>query len=73
MEALNNIAARLYSYGSDAQAMAVKQVTQIAHRQAAVMAFADVFLVLTVLFVVLAVLAVLVKKPDAPAGASGGH
>jgi DHA2 family multidrug resistance protein len=73
VEALNNMAARLYSYGSDAQAMALKQMTQIAHRQAAVMAFADVFLVLTGLFVVLAVLAVLVKKPAAPAGTGGGH
>jgi len=73
VEALNNMAARLHSFGSDAQAMAIKQMTQIAHRQAAVMAYADVFLILTALFVVLAVLAVLVKKPAAPAGAAGGH
>jgi DHA2 family multidrug resistance protein len=73
VEALNNFAARLGQYGSDAQAMALKQMTQIAHRQAAVMAFADVFLVLTALFIVLAALAVLVKKPAAPAGAAGGH
>jgi DHA2 family multidrug resistance protein len=72
VEALSNMAARLGQYGSDAQAMALKQMTQIAHRQAAVMAFADVFLVLTALFVVLAALAVLVKKPAAPAGAGGG-
>jgi DHA2 family multidrug resistance protein len=73
VEALNNFAARLGQYGSDAQAMALKQMTQIAHRQAAVMAFADVFLVLTALFIVLAALAVLVKKPAAPPGAAGGH
>ena len=73
LEALANMAARLSSYGSDAQAMALKQMTQLAHRQAAVMAFADVFLILTALFVGLAVLAVLVKKPAAPAGAGGGH
>jgi DHA2 family multidrug resistance protein len=73
VEALNNIAGRLQSFGSDAQAMAMKQMTQMVHRQAAVMAYADVFLILTALFVVLAVLAVLVKKPEAPAGARGGH
>ncbi len=73
VEALSNMAARLSSFGSDAQAMALKQMTQIAHRQGAVMAYADVFLGLTGLFVALAVLAVLVKKPAAAAGAGGGH
>jgi DHA2 family multidrug resistance protein len=43
------------------------------HRQASVMAFADVFMILTGLFVLLAVLAVLVKKPAALGGAGGGH
>ena len=37
--------------------------TQIVHRQGVVMAFADVFLVLTVLFVALAAFAVVMKKP----------
>ncbi|MEJ0077368.1 MAG: DHA2 family efflux MFS transporter permease subunit [Alphaproteobacteria bacterium] len=70
VEALNNMAARLGQFGSDAQAMAVKQMTQVVHRQGAVMAYADVFLALTVL-AVLAVLAVLVRKPAAVVG--GGH
>ncbi len=70
VEALNNMAAR-FGNGAEAQAMALKQMTALVHRQGAVMAFADVFLATTALFVVLAVLAVLVKKPAAPAG--GGH
>jgi len=73
VEALTNMTARFQSYGADAQAMALKQITQFVHRQGAVMAFADVFYALTLLFVALAVLAVLVKKPAAPAGAGGGH
>jgi DHA2 family multidrug resistance protein len=73
LEALNNAAARFSGFGSDAQAMALKQMTQVVHRQGLVMAYADVFLALTALFVVLAVLAVLVKKPAAAAGAGGGH
>src|SRR4051812_40086060 len=73
VEALNTMTTQFHSYGTDAQAMALKQMTQLAHRQAAVMAFADVFLGLTALFVLLAVLALLVKKPAAPAGAGGGH
>ena len=40
-------AARLGQYRSDAQAMALKQMTQIAHRQAAVMGYGDAFLILT--------------------------
>ena len=73
VEALTAMTARFQGYGTDAQAMALKQITQVVHRQGAVMAFADVFFALTLLFVALAVLAVLVKKPAAPAGAGGGH
>jgi DHA2 family multidrug resistance protein len=73
LEALNNMVARFGSYGADAQAMALKQMTQVVHRQASVMAFADVFLGLTALFVALALLSVLVKKPVAAGGAGGGH
>ena len=51
LETLNNLTQRFSSYGSDAQAMALKQLNAIVHRQGVVMAFADVFLVLTVLFV----------------------
>ena len=48
---------------------------QIVHRQGVVMAFADVFLVLTLLFVGLAVLALVMKRPPdaATAAAGGGH
>ena len=52
--------------------MALKQLNQIAHRQGVVMAFADVFLVLTVLFVGLAFLALIMKRP-VQAPAPGGH
>ena len=69
---LNTLTARFSSYGSDAQQMALKQLNSIVHRQGVVMAFADVFLVLTVLFVGLAALAVVMKRPPA-AASSGGH
>jgi DHA2 family multidrug resistance protein len=65
IEALNNFAANLHSYGSDPQAMALKQLMQIVHRQGVVMAFADVFFLLTLLFVALAGLAIVVKRPAA--------
>jgi hypothetical protein len=41
IEALNNFAANLHSYGSDAQAMALKQLMELTHRQGVVIAFAD--------------------------------
>jgi DHA2 family multidrug resistance protein len=62
---------RFSSYGSDAQLMAIKQLNAIAHRQGVVMAFADVFLVLTMLFVGLAFLALIMKRPAQVA--AGGH
>jgi MFS transporter, DHA2 family, multidrug resistance protein len=73
LEALNNITLRLHSYGSDAQAMALKQLTLLAHQQGVVMAFADVFFLLTLLFVGLGVLAFVMKKPSQPAAAAAGH
>ena len=69
MEALNNLTQRFQSFGSDAQAMALKQLMQITHRQGVVMAFSDVFLLLTFLFGCLAIAAILVRKPSAGAAA----
>jgi len=70
MEALNGLAQRFSSYGSDAQAMALKKLMQLAHRQGVVMAFADVFLLLTALFAGLAVAAIMVSRPSGNAGAA---
>jgi DHA2 family multidrug resistance protein len=73
LETLNNLMQRFSSYGSDAQAMALKQLNQIVHRQGVVMAFADVFLVLTFLFLGLAALAIVMKRPPPAAGPVGDH
>jgi DHA2 family multidrug resistance protein len=72
LEALNTLTQRFSSYGSDAQLMAIKQLNAIVHRQGVVMAFADVFAVLTVLFLALGALAIVMKRPvAAPTGAAG--
>ena len=73
LEVLNSLTTRLQSYGSDAQAMALKQLTLLTHRQGVVMAFADVFFLLTLLFVGLAILAVLMKKPNPSGDTASGH
>jgi DHA2 family multidrug resistance protein len=43
--------------------MALKELMQMTHVQGLVMAFADVFFLLTLLFVALAALAVVIKRP----------
>ncbi len=67
-ETLNMLTERFHSFGSDAHAMALKQLMQITHQQGVVMAFSDVFLLLTLLFAGLALLSLLVSKPKAAAG-----
>jgi hypothetical protein len=61
------------SNGSDAQAMALKQLTLLTHQQGVVMAFTYVFFLLTLLFVGLGVLAILMKKPTQAGDAASGH
>jgi DHA2 family multidrug resistance protein len=60
-ETLNSLTARFQ--GSDAQLTAIKQMMGLVRRQAAVMSFADVFLMLTVLFLGLAALGIIMKRP----------
>jgi DHA2 family multidrug resistance protein len=72
LEALDSLTTRFQGYGADAHTMALKQLFAMAHRQGLVMAFADVFLALTVLFVAVGVGALVMQKPAAPAG-GGGH
>ena len=70
-ETLSNLTAHFQ--GSDAQLMALKQMMGMARRQATVMSFADVFLMLTVLFVALAALGIIMKRPVPAAAGAGGH
>jgi MFS transporter, DHA2 family, multidrug resistance protein len=61
MEMLNGLAAHMP--GSDAQAMALKQLFMIVHQQGVVMAFADVFLALCLLFAAFAPLVAMMRRP----------
>ena len=57
----------------DGDLSALKQLAMIVRKQANVLSFADIFLVLTVLFASAAIFTLLMQKPQAiPAGA-GGH
>ena len=66
--ALERMAERLSALGSDAEMGALKSLAQTVHKEASVMAFADVFLGLTVLFFAMVILLVLVERPQ-PASA----
>ena len=63
VETLNKLAEKFQGTG-DAQLKAIKQLTQIVHRQAVVMSFADVFLMLTIGYLCLACLVLFVNKVD---------
>jgi len=70
-EMLANLAARFP--GSDAKSQALAEMMAMVRLQAAVLSYADVFLMMTVLFLALAAFGLLMKRPQKPAGASGGH
>ena len=74
-ENLASMTQRFIEYGDAAQSMALKLLTQRAHKQALVMAFGDVFLGLTVIFGALVLLSLFMTKPPAakPGAAGGGH
>jgi DHA2 family multidrug resistance protein len=71
VEALNGLAARIP--GSDAQAMALKQLFLFVRQQGTVMAFADLFLLLSVLYVAFAGLVILMRRPAPTNAGAGGH
>ena len=69
-EMLANLTARFHDFGSSAEAMALKQMSLMVRREAVVMSFADVFLLLTLVFIGLAALSIVMKRPAAPTGAA---
>jgi DHA2 family multidrug resistance protein len=70
-ETLNMFTQRLQGMG-DAALMAMKQLSQIVHRQAVVMGYGDAFFMLTVFYLGLSVLVMLLNKP-ASASAEPPH
>jgi MFS transporter, DHA2 family, multidrug resistance protein len=60
------------SFGSNAEAMAAARLAGMVRREALVMSFGDIFLMMTPLFVALGLAAFLVKRPNL-GGGGGGH
>ena len=69
---LANLTLRFHDFGSNAPAMALKEMSLMARLQASVMSFADMFLLLTMLLFALAALRIVMKRPAALADAAGG-
>lgn len=73
VETLNMLTQRMQGMG-DAAIMAMKQLSQIVHRQAQVMGYGDAFFMLSLFYLGLSVLIVFVKKPKTLAdSASDAH
>jgi MFS transporter, DHA2 family, multidrug resistance protein len=69
-ETLNMFTQRLQGMG-DASLMAMKQLSQIVHRQAVVMGYGDAFFTLTLFYFGLSLMVVLLKKPAVMTSAPG--
>lgn len=74
MEQLNQIAGNYNAHGMDGTTIAMKQLAGIVQRQASILSFADIFVLLTCLFgaLIFCVLVIQKPKPVAPS-AGGGH
>jgi DHA2 family multidrug resistance protein len=73
LERLEAIQRGFSDFGSAAPGMALKAMTNTVRIQGLVMAFEDVFLVLTCLFLGMACAVPLIRRPRAGAGGGGGH
>jgi DHA2 family multidrug resistance protein len=71
-ETLNQFTQRLQGLG-DAALMAMKQLSQIVHRQAVVMGYGDAFFMLALFYLGLSLMVMLLKKPNPAASAEPGH
>src|SRR5579872_5959184 len=71
-ETLNDFTQRLQGMG-DAALMALKELSQLVHRQAVVMGYGDAFFMLAVFYVGLAIMVMLLKKPAAAAAPADAH
>jgi MFS transporter, DHA2 family, multidrug resistance protein len=69
VEFLDQLTQKFSNFGADAPAMALKTLNEIVRRQGIVMAFSDIFLLLTVMFVVLVPGTLLLRRPPPFMGA----
>ncbi len=71
IDQMNNMASNFDAYGMDGAVVAIKQMVGLVTKQAIVLSFSDVFLMLTVLFLAMILGVAMLDKP-APQGGGGG-
>jgi DHA2 family multidrug resistance protein len=70
---LAGMAQQLSDHVPDGDLVAVKQLAMLVRKQANVLSFSDVFLVLTLLFSGMALMALLMRRPEGASPGGGGH
>jgi DHA2 family multidrug resistance protein len=73
VDTLNALTLKFQALGSDAGQAALKTMSNMVHREALVMSFADVFLILSGLFLAMACATPLIKRPKAGAAPADAH
>ncbi|QRM53158.1 DHA2 family efflux MFS transporter permease subunit [Sinorhizobium sp. BG8] len=72
VEQMTNMAANYTAHGLDGATVAVKQMVGLVQKQAMILSFSDVFLMLTVLFLAMVLGVLMINKPSSAAGGAGG-
>jgi DHA2 family multidrug resistance protein len=72
VEQMNNMAANYTAHGLDGATAAIRQMVNLVERQAMVMAFSDVFMLLTVLFAGMLLCVTMIRRPQPRTGGGGG-
>ncbi len=73
MAQFNNMEAKFDAHGLDGATIAIKQLAAMAQKQAMILSFSDVFVILTVLFLSLILGVMMIKKPEGVGPSGGGH
>jgi MFS transporter, DHA2 family, multidrug resistance protein len=73
LETFGAIQQGFVTFGSNAEAMTTARLAAMVRREALVMSFADIFLMMTPLFLVIGLSAFLMKRPNLLGGGGGGH
>lgn len=73
MSTITGMEHSLSELGSNAHLAAISRLTGLAQQQSTIMAFNDIFILLTVIFLALVLALPFVKKPAAQGGGGGGH
>ncbi|THK35471.1 DHA2 family efflux MFS transporter permease subunit [Ensifer sp. MPMI2T] len=73
VERLRNMASNFTAHGLDGATIAVKQLAAMVQKQAVILSFVDVFVILTALFLSLIIGVMMISKPQGAGAGGGGH